>query len=272
MSRPAPAPALASAPGPRAPVGLLPAAGRGSRFGDVSYVKELFPLPVADGGRLVTRPICELSLRAVRAAGAERCVVVVSPAKTDVLRALRDGAEVELALAYAVQPEPRGLPQALRCARPWLDGEEVLFALPDTIVTPQDALAEVRQLRLSTGADLALGVFPVREPERLGPVEIAADGTVLRVLDKPGDRRVANSWGVACWSPRFTAFCCDWDEARERAGDAGPERALGHAFEAARKAGLSVCARYFPAGRMLDIGTPAGLREALAALDPSGET
>lgn len=255
------------------PVGFLPAAGRGSRFGDASYVKELFPLPMRDrdrdgpGGRLLLRPVCERSLRAMHAAGAARCVVVVSPQKADILRALRDGAEIGLPLGYAVQAEPRGIPHALRCARPLLDGAEIVFALPDTVVTPAGALAEVQRLRRETAADLVLGAFPVHEPERLGPVELDDAGRVVRIFDKPGDRRVANSWGVACWSPRFTDFCCAWDEARERERGPQSERAIGHAFEAARREGLDVRARFFPDGRMLDIGTPAGLREALQALD-----
>lgn len=249
------------------PVGFLPAAGRGSRFGDASYVKELFPLPVRAEGKLLLRPVCERSLRAMHAAGAARCVVVVSPQKADILRALRDGAELGLPLGYAVQAEPRGVPHALRCARPLLGDAEVVFALPDTVVTPAGALAEVQRLRRETAADLVLGAFPVHEPERLGPVELDASGRVVRILDKPGDRRVENSWGVACWSPRFTAFCCAWDEARERERGPQSERAIGHAFEAARKDGLDVRARFFPDGRMLDIGTPAGLREALQALD-----
>jgi hypothetical protein len=113
-------------------------------------------------------------------------------------------------------------------------------------------------------ADLALGVFPVDEPERLGPVDVGPGGEVRAVLDKPARRDLANSWGVACWSARFTDFCAEWDAAAETRGTG--ERMLGHAFDAARAAGLRVRARVFERGRMLDIGTPRGLEEALATL------
>ncbi len=252
------------------PVGLLPAAGRGVRFGASGYAKELFPLLFEvenDARELEPRPICELALRAIHAAGADRCVTVVSPEKMEVLRVLGQGDSVGMAMAYVVQPLPRGLPHAVRCARPWLGEADVVFAMPDTIFLPPEALADVHARRAETGADVVLGVFPVDEPERLGPVELAADGTVLRVHDKPGDRTHMNSWGVACWSPRFTAFCCAWDEARESEGS---ERALGHAFEAARIEGLTVGAVTFHEGRFLDIGTPQGLRAALAALAAGG--
>ena len=87
-------------------VGLLPAAGRGVRFGASGYIKELFPLLFtsdSDDRILEPRPLCEMALRAIRGAGAERCLVLVSPEKTEVLRVLGAGAGVDLALAYMVQ-------------------------------------------------------------------------------------------------------------------------------------------------------------------------
>jgi len=254
-------------------VGLLPAAGRGLRFGGSGYAKELFPLLFegaagTEADRLEPRPICELALRAMAAAGACRCVTVVSPEKADVLRVLGRGFDTQMPLAYVVQPEPHGLPDALRCARPWLGDASVVFAMPDTVFFPESALAEVQARRIETSADVMLGVFPVDEPERLGPVDLGPDGAVRRIHDKPGPTAHRNTWGAAAWSPRFTDFCCAWDEARER--DGGEERALGHAFEAARASKLVVGALHFPQGAFFDIGTPRGLRSALAALASRG--
>jgi len=251
-------------------IGLIPAAGRGLRFGLSGFAKELFPLLVAgdapdDEPR--ARPVGEFALRAVKAAGADRAVVVVSPDKGELLRVLGAGEELGLPLGYVVQRRPEGLPHAIATARPWLDDREVVLALPDTVILPGDALARIRAERAATGADLVLGVFPVDEPERLGPVELDAAGRVVRVLDKPPDRRVMNSWAIAAWSPRFTDFCCDWDR---RQAAAGAERVLGHAFEAARAAGLAVGAVYFADGEFLDVGTPRGLRTTIATLTERG--
>ena len=252
------------------PVGLVPAAGRGVRFGAAGYAKELFPLLLTGGDEdapLAPRPLCELTLRAIERAGAARCVVLVSPDKADLLRVLGHRDQGALPLGYVVQADPQGLPHAVRCARPWLGDSDVVFAMPDTIILPGDALATVHARRVQEGADLALGVFPVDEPERLGPVELDPAGHVVRILDKPGTTTLTNSWGVASWSATFTDFCCAWDERmqHERA-----ERVIGDVFEAARAEGLKVVATEFSEGRMLDVGTPAGLRTALRALAERG--
>jgi glucose-1-phosphate thymidylyltransferase len=252
-------------------VGLLPAAGRGVRFGASGYIKELFPLLFtsdSDDRILEPRPLCEMALRAIRAAGAERCLVLVSPEKTEVLRVLGAGAGVDLSLAYVVQAEPRGLPHVVRCARSWLGGADVVFAMPDTIVLPPEALRRVHEFRVKTDADLTLGVFPVEEPERFGPVEVAPDGTILRILDKPPHREVKTVWGVCAWSETFTRFCAEWDETAER--ERPGERVFSNAFEGARQAGLAVNACAFEGGVYLDIGTPRGLREALRSLIERG--
>jgi glucose-1-phosphate thymidylyltransferase len=243
------------------PVGLLPAAGRGVRFGSSGYDKELFPLLIADGAGVRLRPICELSLETIAACGADRCVVVVSPQKDELMRVLADVRALKL--AFVVQPEPTGLPAAIGLAAPWLGEDDVVLALPDTIVLPPDALARVHAKLAADRADIALGVFPVDEPERLGPIDLDGEGNVLRIHDKPGNRSIMNSWAIAAWTSRFTRFCGEWAETRR---GQGAEPALGHAFAAALAAGFRVRAAFFERGTFLDIGTPVGLRTALREL------
>ena len=253
--------------GPSRITGLLPAAGRGMRFGRSGYIKELYPLFDGADPTRAPRPLCDVALAALHTGGAERCVVVVSPEKAEILRVLSDGRARSLDLCYVVQDSPLGLPNAIACARSWLGDDDVLFALPDTIALPGDALRQVHELRCRHGADVVLGIFPVDEPERFGPVELDADGRVLRVWDKPSERTVPNTWAVAAWSARFTAFCADWDSARASA--ASSEGVLGDVFEAAHRAGLHVRGLPFSEGVFLDAGTPSGLRRVLDVLSRS---
>ncbi len=250
------------------PTGILPSAGQAVRLGATGYSKETFPiLATTADGQLRLRPICELALAQIRAAGADRVVVVISPHKTDVVRVL--GSQWEgVALGYAVQAEPRGLPEAVCRALTWIGDGDALLALPDTVVTPPDALARVHAERLRTGADLVLGVVPVGDPSRFGPVEIGPDGSVLAIHDKPSHPAPANSWAVASWNARFSAHCRRREA--ERATRPGAEPVLGHVFASAR-ATLDVRAVFFPDGELLDIGTPEGLRATLRELGTRGE-
>ncbi len=191
---------------------------------------------------------------------------MISPEKLEVARVL-GATENGMALAYVVQPEPGGIPHALRCARPWLEDDDVVFAMPDTIFLPSDALARVHEERVASGADVMLGVFPTDEAERLGPVELDAAGAIVRIHDKPARAPQKNTWGVASWSRRASRRSA---AIGTRSARQAPRSALGHAFEAARAAGLDVRATMFASGRFLDIGTPRGLRAALSALVTHG--
>lgn len=246
-------------------------AGRGSRLWPYRYPKELFPValvPAAGGQGVNPWPVCQYAIEAMRCAGAERCVAVVSDEKYEVLRVLGDGGEVGLPICYVHQREALGLPDVVRCARTWLGAADVLLALPDTVVLPGDALAQVHRARVRQGIDLVVGVLPTAESGRLGPVELDEDGGVVRIHDKPGHDRFGNTWAIASWSSVFTDFCCEWEAARAREGRL--ERALGHAMEAARAAGLRVGAVTFPEGMFADIGTPQGLSETVRELAARG--
>ncbi len=227
--------------------------------------KELFPLLIAGGadGRTATPyPICKFAFDGLAAAEVDRCVVVISESKHETIRVLSDGADYGVPLGYVVQPDPKGLTNVIACARKWIADDDVLFAMPDTVIFPTDALASLHHARKAAGADLMLGVFETDEPARLAPVEYEADGTVIAIHDKPDDPPVANTWGILSWSPAFTALCSDWDAARTSEA----EGVLSHAMEAAREAGLDVRAHPIEGGIFRDVGTPKGLTETMHLL------
>ena len=242
------------------PVGVIPAAGLGTRLLPLAYPKELLPITYAHGdGTVVPRPVLQASIDQMRRAGVAECVVVIAEWKLEIARVFGDGAALGVALAYVMRGEPRGLADAVVAATRWTRDRDVCLTLPDTIVAPDDALARVRAERDASGADLVLGVFPTPHPEQLGPVRIGPAGEVLEVQDKPATTDVCNTWGMAMWSPRFTALL-----AREVA--AAPDDAkpvLGAVFHRAIAEGLAVRAVWFETGRFLDVGTSDGLAEAL---------
>ncbi|HEU5421323.1 MAG TPA: sugar phosphate nucleotidyltransferase [Streptosporangiaceae bacterium] len=250
-------------------VGVLPAAGRGSRLAPLRYPKELLPIsyelaPGGEGAGVRARAVAEYALAAIARAGAGRVLLVVAPWKLDVLTYFGDGRHVGLEIGYLYQEEARGLPYALDLARSWTRGSHVIFAMPDTITTPGDALARLRARYLETGADLALAIFPAAEPERLGPVLLDGE-RVIEVLDKPARPPAANTWGAAIWGDAFADLLHD-GLARLPGDDglaAGGEPVIGHFFDLAVRQGLKVIGMAFADGSFEDAGTRVGILRCL---------
>ena len=137
-------------------------------------------------------------------------------------------------------------------------------AMPDTITTPTDALARLRDRYLATGADLALAVFPAAEPERLGPVLLDGE-RVLHVLDKPDRPPVSNTWGAAIWSDAFADLM---HEGLSQPPADGREPVIGHFFDQAVQRGLKVIGVPITDGSFEDAGTRVGILRCLDASAP----
>jgi glucose-1-phosphate thymidylyltransferase len=265
-------------------VGVLPAAGRGSRLAPLRYPKELLPItyepaPGGDGTGVRARAVAEYALAAIASADADRVILVVAPWKLDVLNYFGDGRHVGLEISYLYQEEARGLPYALDLARSWTRGDHVVFAMPDTITTPWDALARLRARYCATGADLALAVFPAAEPERLGPVLLDGE-RVVAVYDKPAEPPAANTWGAAIWSDAFADLLHEglagWDGSAGSGPGPGPvsrpgsgpgpgEPVIGHYFDLAVRRGLKVIGVPIADGSFEDAGTRVGILRCLDA-------
>jgi glucose-1-phosphate thymidylyltransferase len=242
-------------------IGVIPAAGIASRMAPLDYSKELLPITyVADGGgALRPMPVIEASFRQLRTAGIDRCAVVISDRKPELMRYLGHGGGIGLDIAFLNQSRPDGLAAAVALSVPWTGDANACLLLPDTIVRPDDALRQVCAAFESHDADLVLGVLPTQRPQELGPVRFDADMRVLEVQDKPAATDLDNSWALAVWSPRFSQLLKA--AVAQAPPDAGP--ALGSVFHRAIGAGLKVRAVWFAQGQFFDLGTPRGLAEAL---------
>jgi glucose-1-phosphate thymidylyltransferase len=252
-------------------LGIVPAAGVGSRLSPYRAPKELIQVGYRSvGGRMLPKAAVEHVLTAMRDGGVDRAILVLSPAKWDVFRYLGCGQHLGLDLAYVCQEAVRGMPYALDLATPFMADQTVCMGMPDTVVAPEDCFARLFEFHDATGADLSLGVFPTGTPERLAPVVIEPRShRVLAIVDKPEKPPVANTWGVAVWSPAFTellhSYVAEALLTHER------ELLLSDVFVTAMTAGLTVHALAFPSGEYHDIGTPEGLVRTRARLESVGD-
>jgi glucose-1-phosphate thymidylyltransferase len=240
-------------------IGVIPAAGQGSRLAPFTYPKELLPIVYrkvgSDSNVLTPRPVLQFSLEEMKSAGISECVMIIAHWKLEIARVFSDGSASGVSLSYVMRNTPRGLADAVDAAYPWVRDYDVALTLPDTLVFPRDALRQMWGEHLRLQSDLLLGVFPTNKPQELGPVRVDADGKVVEVLDKPKTTDLRNTWGLAIWSPRFSALLHE----RVTTAPEGDQPNLGLTFHQAVQAGLNVRALCFDAGEYLDIGTPEGL-------------
>lgn len=248
-------------------VGLLPAAGRGSRLGPIPCSKEIMPLGFQrrTGAASQWEPVTAIEehLRALQLAGARRCAVVISDGKADIVRYLGNGDRYDLSLAYVYQPQLRGMPYALDLAVPWINGATTLFSMPDTLITPQNTMARLLVHHRVHGADLTLGLFHTSTPQKFGMVERDAAGQITNFVDKPVQSELNLMWGLAVWSPRFTAALSSF-LAHVLAG--GAEVVLSDVFLAALQQGLHVDGLVLHDAHYHDIGTPEDFQAVVADL------
>jgi dTDP-glucose pyrophosphorylase len=235
--------------------GIVPAAGSGTRIQPLAFSKELLPVGSRrEDGVERPRAVSEYLVERMVRAGADRICFVISPTKSDILRYY--GSRLgSTHVAYVVQPEARGLCDAIFRALPLIPpAETVVIGLPDTIWFPEDGFAA-----LPDGC-LAMLLVPVDRPELFDAVVSAPDGQVLTVEVKQPAPRSRWIWGAfkmpgAVLADLFLLWC-----EREQ-----HDEYLGTLLNAYIERGGEV--RGVRAGRgYVDVGTLHGYRQALRLL------
>jgi glucose-1-phosphate thymidylyltransferase len=172
-------------------LGVIPAAGAGTRIQPLAFSKELLPVGVRlDGGIERPRAVSEYLVERLITAGADRLCFVISPGKSEIL-AYYGGSVDGIPVCYAVQPSPAGLCDAVFRALPFAHPAETFaVGLPDTVWFPGDALQALPDDVLS------FLLFPVRQPELFDAVVTDDVGRVLEVQVKSEQPASTWIWGA----------------------------------------------------------------------------
>ena len=167
--------------------GIVPAAGMGSRIQPLAFSKELLPVGTRiAGGTERPKAVSEYLVERMTLAGATRICMVISAGKSDIVE-YYGGSFGPAHVCYVVQPEPKGLCDALFRAAPLIGpDDQVLIGLPDTVWFPEDGLRRLPEDALS------FLLFPVDHPEFFDAVVTGEGGRVLEIqVKQPG---AASSW------------------------------------------------------------------------------
>lgn len=250
-------------------IGLIPAAGRGSRLSPLPFSKELFPIGYQDieiDGSVKKRPkvVSQYLVNHMVDAGAEKIFVTLGPHKSDIMEYFGSGERHHVNMAYNFQDEPKGMPFALDLSYSFLGKEDtVLFGMSDTIIEPALSLKNLLGLHQKNNADLTLGLFRTQNPSKFGMVDLEKEThRVITTIDKPEETDLAYMWGCCIWNYSFATYMHNFCEKIDRRTQS-KEIVFGDIINSAITDGLSVYGEPIKDGRYIDIGTIEDLDTAL---------
>jgi len=246
-------------------VGLIPAAGIGSRLGRLPFSKELLPLQTSDSDTAAGAVQCaiENAVNVLVKNDISRQFVILRPGKWDIPAYLVNGSHLQADIAYLLADASPSVPVSLDAAYSFVRTSEVVLVFPDIVFRPVDAIEETIGLRLARDAHVALALVPSTRGDKVDIVSVSDSADVLEIRAKPGKGENGWTWVAAAWDATFTQFLHDF-LANGAAGDRGPDHGelqVADVLNAAIRAGLSICAARFPDGDAIDVGTISDLAE-----------
>jgi len=166
-----------TAPKPAAMIGLIPAAGIGSRLEELTIDT---PKEMLIVGR---KPIIEHVLDQFKEAGITKIFIITGPGKSATMEHLGNGSKLGLEIAYLFQEKPEGLGRAIYEANGFIN-EPFAVVLGDNLLLPKTLLKEVVGDYEASGADVTLVGREVEDPTRFGVIESEND-VVTGLEEKP---------------------------------------------------------------------------------------
>ena len=159
--------------------GVILAGGSGTRLSPLTVAVSKQILPVYD------KPMIYYPLTTLMLAGIRELLIISTPRDTPRFQELLgDGSQWGLDIAYAVQDQPRGIAEAFLIGADFLADSPAALVLGDNLFFGHGltgVLAEANE-----GRDHAtIFTYRVKNPERYGVVQLAADGSVARIVEKP---------------------------------------------------------------------------------------
>lgn len=156
---------------------LILAGGTGSRMRPITHTAAKQLVPVAN------KPILFYGIESLVAAGITDLGVVVGDTREEIRAALGDGSRFGARVTYIHQERPLGLAHAVLVSREFLADDDFVMYLGDNFLLGgvQEVVDDFRAERPDAGILLT----KVQDPSAFGVVELAPDGRVVRLEEKP---------------------------------------------------------------------------------------
>ena len=157
--------------------GLILSGGRGTRLRPLTYTSAKQLVPVAN------KPVLFYGIEALAAAGIRDIGIVVGDTQAEIRAAVRDGAAWNVDVTYIEQDAPRGLAHAVLISQSFIGDDPFIVYLGDNLLAKGIVPFVERFVDAQPAAQILLA--HVSDPERFGVAELAEDGRVKKLVEKP---------------------------------------------------------------------------------------
>ena len=159
--------------------GIVLAAGKGTRLYPMTKPVCKPLLPVYD------KPLIYYPLAILMQAGISEILIIVPPGEVETFTALLgQGEQYGLRIAYAEQPVPRGIADALLIGREFVGEDRVCLVLGDNIFYAPTLGATLKKAAAQTSGATVFGYW-VENPRPFGVVEFDEEGKAISIEEKP---------------------------------------------------------------------------------------
>ena len=158
--------------------GIVLAGGTGSR---------LFPLTLAFSKQLLPifdKPLIFYPISTLMAAGINEILIITTPRDQELFqKLLGSGEQLGISISYAIQNDPKGIPEAFLIAKSFIADEKVALILGDNIFFGTGLGRNLKNFTEVFGAQI-FG-YEVTDPEKYGVAILDNRGSLLSLEEKP---------------------------------------------------------------------------------------